>query len=100
MSVGSQFANNIIQRWSRVNNHEHHAQFTTPPPLNDIVGEFKNERDFEVPSVRFQAHYREFANNISMWLYQSVLAAVFIWQCSKVIWRYMLTVDFVLREKR
>ncbi len=31
----------------------------------DIVGECKTERDFEVPSVRFQAHYRQLANNES-----------------------------------
>src|SRR5713226_877725 len=32
---------NHIKRWSRMKNHENHAQFIRPPPLNDIVGEFK-----------------------------------------------------------
>jgi hypothetical protein len=30
-----------------VKNHENHAQFTRPPPVNDIVGEFKNQAHFE-----------------------------------------------------
>jgi len=29
-----------------------------------------------------------------------VLAAFFMWQCGKVIWRHILTVRFVLYEKR
>ncbi|SRR5713226_5839627 len=31
---------NHIIRWSRAKNKENQAQFTKPPPLNDIVGEF------------------------------------------------------------
>jgi hypothetical protein len=32
-------------------------------------------------------------------LVKSVLAGIFIWQCGKVIWRCMLVVIFVPREK-
>jgi hypothetical protein len=37
MRLAFVFANTIIKRWSRVKNHENHAQFTRPPPLHVVV---------------------------------------------------------------
>ncbi len=34
--------------WLRMRNNEQHAQLTRPPPVNDIVGEFKNQARFEL----------------------------------------------------
>jgi hypothetical protein len=48
---------NHIKRWSRVKNHENHAQFTRPPPLNVVVPRLLelNQKHW---SIENRLHYR------------------------------------------
>ena len=50
-------------------NHENHAQFTKPPPLNDIVSELFGGAQFEREVLVTASAETGFANIILIWLY-------------------------------